>query len=164
MRNPESVSISPTETKYLKSGTRISAYFAEKKQLKTPSDTAQHEAKHAVVAILTNTGVESATIIPGPGYLGLTKLSGFNAAAAAADADGHGGTGHDLFIISASGHDVGSARSVARSVISSNRDEAEATASLIEERGIVSGIEIDQTIKEVRSKRGLDEVILFIKE
>ena len=77
--------------------------------------TARHEARHAVAAEANGTRVVFASIIPGPGYLGITQLSAFDAIAAAAPhAHGDSGTGHDVSIIEHAGESVGAAGAAAK--------------------------------------------------
>ena len=138
---------------------------ADKKPLITPGSTAVHEATHAVAAIANGTSVKKATIIPGPGYLGMTELSRFDAIAAAAPhADGCSGTGHDMHIVAMMGHDKGSAASAALGVVGQNRQEISAVASLLEEKKTISGSDIDHTIREVSQKKnGQEKATIHIK-
>ena len=145
MRSPE-IAIRMNVSQILENGIRVTA--VKTKEMKEPEiipgKTANHEARHAVAARRNGTGVESATIIPGPGYLGMTKLSKFDAiAAAAAHAHGDSGTGHDLSIIRASGISESAAINGARSTLSGAEKEVYAVASLLEKKGTLSGSEID---------------------
>jgi len=163
MRSPE-ISIKARETKHAENGIRLTTDFLKKPARKIPGNTASHESKHATVAYFNGTGVESVTIIPGPGYLGLTKLARFDAAAAAAaDADGHSGTSHDLAIIGFAGHDASSARSAARSVMDSNRDVIEDVAIKLEENGTIYESDIKESVNHTRKEREADAVVLTIK-
>jgi len=72
MRGPEGA-VSINQTKYY-DRFRVTVESLPAKR-KTGGSTAIHEARHAVAAIANGTAVKSATIVPGPGYLGLTELS-----------------------------------------------------------------------------------------
>lgn len=113
-----------------------------------PSDTAEHESTHAVVAIAHGTDVESASVIPGDGYLGITKLTKFDAVAAVAPhAMGHDGTGWDLYITKAQGHSPDHAGSVARSYATTEKNVILEVAAHLDAKGAMSGSEI-KTIRE----------------
>jgi hypothetical protein len=112
--------------------------------------TARHEARHAVAAIANGTGVVYATIIPGPGYRGLTQLSGFDAVAAAAPhAHGDDGTGHDVSIIERAGHSVGAAGSAAKSILAERHEHVEAVASALQTEGSLSGSRIREIMSDI---------------
>ncbi len=113
-----------------------------------PGSTAIHEAKHVVAALKNGTGVEGATIVPGAGFLGLTRLSRPDAVAALAPhATGESGTGHDVFIASQMGA-IG-AESAARSIINSNMDEVMAVAVALEENKSLGSWDIDRAINKL---------------
>lgn len=90
---------------YLPNGTTIESRIINPLALADSfSDTSNHEALHAVTA---PTKVEFVSIIPGPGYLGVTKFSSFDAAAAAAPhAHRKSGTGWDTMLIEMSGGSI----------------------------------------------------------
>lgn len=116
-----------------------------------PSDTAHHEATHSVVALANGTGVKSASVIPGDGYLGITELTRFDAVAAVAPhAIGHDGTGWDLYITQAQGHGVDNAASVAKSIVSGERDIIQEVAAHLDEKGSLSGGEIEAIRQDVK--------------
>lgn len=117
----------------------------------TPTDTAEHEATHAVVAILNGTGVKSASVIPGPGYLGITELTGFDAVAAAAPhAMGHDGTGWDMTLVQAMGHDAGSVANVARDIAGKSQEIIQEVASHLDNNGSLSGNRIHDIVQDVQ--------------
>ena len=127
-----------------------------------PSGTATHEAMHVVAAIQNGTGVESATIIPGTGYLGLTKLAKPDAVAAMAPHSmGASGTGYDVYIAGIIGN-AGHAQSAARSIISSHMEEVEAVAIALEEKKSVGSGDIKKAIYDVTNPRP-EEATLFIE-
>lgn len=110
-----------------------------------PGGTAIHEAKHVVAALQNGTSVESVTIIPGAGYLGLTKLSRPDAVAALAPhATGESGTSYDVFIASQIG--AAGAESAARSIINGNMEKVEAVAQALEENKSLGSGDINRTI------------------
>lgn len=116
-----------------------------------PSDTATHEATHAVVARAHGTGVKKASVIPGPGYLGITELSNFDAVAAIAPhAMGHDGTGWDVYITQAQGHGVDTAGSVARGYVHAEKEVITEVAAHLDNKGTLSGYEIDAIRNDVK--------------
>ena len=111
-----------------------------------------HEACHALAGILLNLAVYSATDIPGPGYLGATFLGDYHpTVAAAAEAMGCAGTGHDMWSIWATGHDPQAAVSNARSLLSGHHYELKAIATAIHESGSASGSEMVDAKTRVNS-------------
>lgn len=117
----------------------------------TPTDTARHEATHAVVALLNGTGVKNASVIPGPGYLGITELTGFDPVAAAAPhAMGHDGTGWDMMLVEAMGHDAGSAANVARNFAEKNQEIIQEVASHLDNNGSLSGNRINDIVQDLQ--------------
>src|ERR1700685_1280449 len=96
-------------TKY---GTYVSISSVQE-QRKTPGETAWHEAAHTVAA----GRIHSATIIRNGDALGATRPERMTpAAAAAAAADGHGGTAWDAFLTeNILGVSFSSAKAAARS-------------------------------------------------
>ncbi len=114
-----------------------------------PGDTATHEAMHIVAALANGTGVEGASIIPGPGYLGITYLSKPDAVAALAPHSmGASGTSYDVFMASQIGGSSG-AESSARAIIHSNSEKVEAVASMLEEKKSAGSNDIQKAIDEV---------------
>jgi hypothetical protein len=114
-----------------------------------PGGTAMHEAMHIVPAIENGTGVESATIVPGAGYSGLTKLSRPDIVAAMGPHSmGASGTGYDVYIAGLMGN-AGGAESAARGIINSNMDKVRAVASKLEEVKTLTSVDIFRAIDEV---------------
>jgi hypothetical protein len=114
------------------------------------SDTAHHEATHAVVGEKTGTSVKIATITPGPGYGGLTELTGYNAIAAAAPhADGCDGTSYDMALVEQVSGSTSGAIDAAKATIASNREVIHGVASLLDEKGSANGTEIRDRIKRI---------------
>ncbi len=158
MPGPE-VRIGINETQYL-GKIKVTAEV-EKKEKVIPSSVARHEAKHAVAAEFNGTRVISATIIPGPGYLGLTRLSRPDAIAAAAPhATGSSGTSHDMRIVGLMGHDAAAVSSAARAIIDKNHEQVEAVATILEEKGTVTGSEIQYAIRDAEKKEDRVKIIV----
>lgn len=117
-----------------------------------PGATAKHEALHTVAAILTGDKVIDATRIPGDGFKGRTRLTRFSGIAfVAAHARGSDGAGHDLWVLRSLGHDVDLLAGEARSVLSGHDEEIHAVASLIEEKGTISGYEAEMVMDRVNN-------------
>ncbi len=164
MRSPEAM-IGVDQTQYI-NNFRISVSMAKLETPQVPlGDTAIHEAKHAVAAIHNGTDVRSVTISPGPGYLGLTELSRPDAVAAAAPhATGCSGTGHDVHIVGAMGHDIDSVSSIARSIIANNYDQVEAVALHLEEKRTISGYDVLGAMHGVtKEKKTSEKATVFMK-
>lgn len=64
-----------------------------------PSETALHEAGHALIGVVRNVGIDGADIVPSGNALGRTYPDKFDAPTAAGGyATGTGGEGHDQFV------------------------------------------------------------------
>lgn len=168
MPNPEGLRINIGETKFTPGGSKVSAVAIEDKpqSLQQPSSTARHEANHAVLAERNGTSVIDATVIPGPGYLGLTRLSRPDAIAAVGPhADGMGGTGHDVRIARLMGHHEASIGSIAKKIANENKSHIHAVATELDKKGTLGGSEIRSIIKSVDSKKEnpVRRVEIFIK-
>lgn len=131
-------------------GYKITSIMPEAKPPIVLQGKTVHEAKHVVAAELNGTAVQSATIIAGVGYEGLTILSKPDAVAALAPhATGESGTGHDVMIAELIGS--AGAESAARGIINSNMDKVMAVAEVLEEKRTIGSTDIKKAIKEVDS-------------
>lgn len=111
------------------------------------SDTAYHEALHAATAPRK---VEMVSIVPGPGYLGITKFSSFDAAAAAAPhAHGKSGTSWDTTLIAMQGGSVSGASAEAKSRLAGKGEHVEAVARRLEVVKSMSGGEVREIMRRV---------------
>jgi hypothetical protein len=129
-----------------------------------PGGTATHEAMHVIAAIVNGTGVESATIIPGAGYNGLTKLSKPDAVAAMAPHSmGASGTGYDVYVAGLMGN-AGGAESAARAIINSNKEKVEAIAISLEENKSIGSGDIDKVIYEIDYPKPQTETLVIENE
>lgn len=161
MRSPESIQVSLGRKSYdgeYEIQTVTTDVFYED----IPSgETANHEAEHSVVAEEDNATVEMASIVPGPGYLGITKLSRFSAAAAVAPhANGRYGTGHDLAVTQQMRADIGTAIGTAKSIIMRRQRQIRAVAGALETHRTLSGGEIRKVMDSV--DRGV-EMTVFVR-
>ncbi|HYM65506.1 MAG TPA: hypothetical protein VES68_03425 [Candidatus Sulfotelmatobacter sp.] len=139
-------------TQYIE-GFKINVEIVKPKNKTIPGGTAIHEAMHVVGAIENGTGVKSATIIPGDGYLGLTELSRPDAVAAMAPHSmGASGTGYDVYVAGLMGN-AGSSESAARGIISANMDKVEAVATVLEEKGTITTGDINEAVDELKSPK-----------
>ncbi len=163
--SPERIPVSINKTKYLEDGTKVTTVVQPpEKQRKKAGITAKHEATHAVTAAINGRTVKKVTIIPGEGYLGLTELDKADPIAAAAPhANGFDGTGYDLFTIRASGHDVESVSSAARSITVNNSEEIHAVAVALEEKKTLDHHEVTKEISQARKKQDVTKVDIFIR-
>ncbi len=106
--------------------------------------TAFHEACHALAAMLLNITVFEATDIPSGDYSGATWLAEYDpTVAAAAEAMGCDGTGHDMWTIAMMGDSPDAAVASARSLLSGHGDELNAVATSIQSAGTASGVTMD---------------------
>lgn len=151
------------ESRYFGDHLKVSTEKIAPKKTVPKSAVSVHEAKHAVAAWVNGTAVESMTIEPGPGYLGMTKLSRPDAVAAAAPhATGSDGTSHDVYLIGLMGRDVQAASNAARDIISANQDKVMALAELLEEKRTVDGFSIEHTLRELDNKK--DKVKITVED
>lgn len=116
-----------------------------------PGSTSVHEAIHTVTAEVNGTPVKSVTIVPGPGYSGLTELSSFDPVAAVAPhAYGCNGTSYDIFIAGqVLGHNVGSLGGVARNIIGNHTEEIWSITNALETNKTLSGYDVRRLMGEV---------------
>lgn len=156
------------ETRYTNIGYEITAKREEPithKRRVVPGDTAIHEATHAVPAAINGTPIEQVSIIPGPGYLGITKLGRPDAISALAPhATGASGTGHDVFIASLMVPNISSAENVARSIVYNNKEKINEVATDLEENKTMSGSQVKAAMDRVDKKKVEgDKATVFIK-
>lgn len=159
---PKSIDIKGTW--YSPDGFQINAKPKEQSttRRKVGGRTARHEAKHALP---NPDNVKSVTIIPGPGYRGLTELYIPDPVAALAPhATGEDGTGQDVMVASFITNNVSAAENAARGIVNNNTEEIEEIASVLEEKKTITGNEVKKAIHNVRNRK--EEVQLatvFIK-
>ncbi len=141
--------------------------FTQQRFTRSPvSDTARHEAKHAVVAEANGTSVKRVTIVPGPGYGGLTELSRFDPIAAMAS-HGEKGTGHDRLITRINGHDENAMARAAKDFISKNGEEVDAVANALDKNKTLDGNKVRKIMKEVyeeKNKPPMKKADVFISD
>jgi len=119
-----------------------------------PSEVSLHEARHAYAAMLLGIGVHYMTNVAEGNSLGHTLLSQFNPVVAAApDALGSPGGGHDLWQIFWSGHSIESARSQARALLADHEKEILALATRLDEIRKMGGQEMFALAREVDKEK-----------
>lgn len=139
--------------------TQISSLIVSKEK-KATSNTALHEAAHAIVASIRGT-LDSVTTTPGPGYLGLTRVRRPDIVAAmAAHADGMSGTGHDVRVAGMLGNPA-AAEHTAKGMLEAHRDEQDEVALALDEKRFLTSGEVNTIMRRTRKQRG--EVLLIIK-
>jgi hypothetical protein len=167
MASPEAFMASINSTEYLEDGTKLVVNaFKKDASPVTAGDTTWHETDHSIVAAYNDT-LESVSINPGPGYLGVTRTSRTDViAAAASKAMDHSGRGHDENIVHShsSGQSLETAAGAARSIILNNIDGRNAVASELEHRKELTGFEVKEILRNVEDekKNPTYEVELFI--
>lgn len=167
MRSPE-FSIGINTTSYVE-GHKVTVVSKVSGQPRgfSSKTTAGHEALHVAAAVKNGTSVESASIIPGPGYRGITKLSRPDAYAAAAsfafgtNGVGEVGYGGDKHAVWSMGHNLDSAASGARSLLAGEDDLIGEIAGMLEERKTIGGKDIQEAQDNVESRRK-GEIIVSI--
>ena len=147
----ERLNVTGTSTviKTLESGTIVRARSGEARR-SIPGPVAKHEAAHVVAA----GKIVSATIIPSGDALGTTQpVKMTAAAAAAAEALGCNGTGHDMFITEhVLGVDPSVAKSAARSALSGKSEEMYEVATLLQERRTIGQSDVDEARQNVKDR------------
>lgn len=144
-------SSSASITRTYEDGTTVMVQKLEKPR-KIPGSVAEHEAAHVVAA----GEIVMATIIPSGGALGTTQPVKMTAAAAAAAAEamGHKGTGWDMYLTEhVLGVDPGTAKSAARSALSGRGEEMYEVASLLEEKGTIGQSDVVKARQNVSNRR-----------
>lgn len=116
------------------------------------SDTARHEAKHAVVAEANGTTVKRVSIVPGPGYAGITELTRHDPIAAMAS-HGEKGTGHDRLITRLMGHSEDASARAAKEFINKNSEEIKAVAHALDKNKTLGGNEVRKIISQVSEEK-----------
>jgi hypothetical protein len=137
----------------LSDGTRIIVESFDDLEIdENPSDISQHEAWHALAALLLGIGVEYLTNIPEGNTAGHTKVEKFHPiAAAAAHAMGCSGGGHDLKMIRMSGNNVNTALMGARTLLSGERRKMLAIATALDKKKTLGGNETLAIVKHVNA-------------
>lgn len=130
-------------------GTIFSAQKVETKR-PIPLRTAKHEAAHVVAS----GEIIEATIIPSGDALGTTQPKKMTAAAAAAaEAMGHSGTGHDMMLVK---HYLGVspevAISAAKSALQGKEEEMKEVATLLEERRTIGQRDVEEARENVKNR------------
>ena len=130
-------------------GTAVSVRKVEVKR-PIPGPVAEHESAHVVAA----GKIVSATIIPSGDALGTTQPVKMTAqAAAAAEALGCSGTGHDMFITEhVLGVDPSVAKSAARSALSGKSEEMYEVATLLQERSTIGQADVEEARENVKKR------------
>ncbi len=141
-------------------GADVSVARASGAIIETSDDTAYHEACHVLAAVLLDITVHEATNIPGPGYGGYTSLAQYDTTvAAAAEAMGCDGTGHDMYTVEMHGGDHGTAVARARALLSGRKDDLLAIATAIEKKGTATGSQM----AEHRERLARDLVLITFR-
>lgn len=121
-------------------GAAVSVARTKGPVIETHDQTAYHEACHALAAMILGITVHEATNIPGPGYGGYTSVARYDTTvAAAAEAMGCDGTGHDMWTVAMHGEDPSDAVASARALLSGRKNDLLAIATAIEQNGVATG-------------------------
>lgn len=155
----ERISVPIKEAKYI-NGAKVTATEIA---VKEPGTTAHHEAVHGVVAKKTGANVVGMTIIPGPGYNGLTTLDRPNAIAAAAPHGiGHGGTGHDMRVAGILSDNPDRMAKLGAKIAQQSHEEIIAVASELEDKKTLTDEDVESAMD--RAQRQEKEVTITIKK
>jgi hypothetical protein len=141
------------ETEELRDGTKVTVRRVEGAVTDwSVNSTAYHESCHALAAMLLGITVYAATDQPGPGYGGATWVDGYDRrVAAAAEAKGCSGTGHDMMTVAMMGDSPSGAVSEAATLLSGQDSQLLAVATAIQRRGTVSGGDMHAAHDRVQS-------------
>jgi len=122
----------------------------------TPSETALHEIEHGLLG-----KVRKISVVPGPGYLGMTELASYDAVAFAGPASqGRDGVGHDLNVISHMGGNEDAAIMAARIRLASISDEVkEKVAGHLQAEGTLSGARFDEAVRRAKTGEVVDIIV-----
>jgi hypothetical protein len=157
MKEQSGYHLRPGHMMYTKDGFRLIAREKNPRNIrKKPGETAYHEAEHAVIE---PHHVKKVSIVPGPGYLGITEMTSMSAVVALGPKSrGRGGTGWDEHIA----EQIGSsgAESAARAILSGLEDEIEEVAYALEEKKTLSGSELIEVMRSVDEGRDYE---VFVK-
>jgi len=136
------------ESGYTSNGAKVSVEIIDPLSISNnPSNTAIHESLHAVTA---GEKVKKVSIVPGLGYLGITELDSFDAAAAAAPhAFGMSGTGHDEVLVEYSGVSISSADSSAKSKLQGKERHVMSVAGYLENKKTITGNQVKRVMDRV---------------
>lgn len=133
------------EIQYFRGGklTVVGDKLAPKEEPTDP--VAIHEARHSALG-----RVKSVSIVPGPGYLGITIPDGpINLLAAVAPhAGGSDGTSHDLNIVRMHGYNPDSLMGAARSELAANKDRINAIALGLQREKTLTSSGIERVVFE----------------
>lgn len=147
-------------TQYLSDGTAVIAETLNPLAWSPPSEVEMHESYHALVSPEKVIEVSS---IPQGDSLGHTRLSSFDAAAAAGPhAHGMRGTGSDVMKIELSGTSLSAAASASRSKLAGKEKHVHAVAGYLAAKRTISGREVRNVIDRVDN--GDDIIIKFKKK
>lgn len=139
-------SVSLGSTLRHQSGVEISVASRSRIKYETPGETSRHEAAHGVI---DPSNVKRISRVPGPGYLGITEVYHPDTVmAAAAHADGHSGTGHDMMLVDLFGSPAD--LDLAKSTLASRGEEKHALASAVEAHGTLGNGEVQEVMQEVK--------------
>ena len=130
-----------------------------------PTGTPIHEIKHAKVMQETGGTVFDATIVPGPGYNGLTRGANISGAARIGPhITGESGGGFDMHVAEMLGQNTSSEAIAAKSIIYENEEGIDYVASLLQKRKTMTGGQIaeafnrfdegERVIVELKSPEG----------
>ena len=129
----------------------IVSITSREKPTKTPGEVAWHESAHVTVA----GRIKSATIVQSGTALGSTTPEIMTApAAAAAEADGGSGTGHDRVVTEIFlGVGWEAAQAAARPILAAKRDVQREIAGMLEEEGTIGQRHVEEAETRVRRRR-----------
>lgn len=155
----EEMTIGLNEKRFLTDGSTIESRVDNPMKLANfASDTAVHESLHAGTA---PEKVKRVSIIPGPGYLGITEFSQFDAPAAAAPHHrGMSGTSWDEYLILANGHSPEAAGAAANARLVGKDEHINILSRRLEAEKTLTGRQVVETMNRVENG---EEVVIKIK-
>lgn len=153
------------QIQHFENGTKVGVVSKEKPP-KRVGGTPLHEAIHAALGYLDGVNIVKVSIIPGPGYLGITQFDRFSGIAAVGPhAHGCDGTGWDTHITEATGHSVSSLIGPALAMIAAHWEGIQEVAAAVEEHGEIGHGEVVKAMKRgSRRQEGISDVEIMIQK
>lgn len=148
--SPQRVGVGKTE--YMPDGAQIIVLrkpVVPSKPRPKVSQTAEFEARHAVLGLAS---LQEVSIVPGPGYKGITRFSRYEPVAAAAHVH-EGGGDYDAMIIRLMGDDVNTMASLAKSKINEKRKDIDAVAEALMEENTLTKEGVNRVIFSASQER-----------
>lgn len=162
MPSPEGIPVTFNREQFINSH-RVYITQPSVKARINPKDTAHHEAIHTVLLLKNSGKISRVSIIPGPGYAGITEPDRLDPVAAIGpDSIGCNGTEHDRVVAASRGANLQAAAAVARGMIETHYDAILEVGKKLREQKTLDNTQAHAAI-EGAEKTG-KEITVFIKD